>query len=79
MTSTGEPYTIYSMDGCSACKSAALLLKQRDESFTVLQAGIEFTTDELNARVGKPVRSLPQIFQGEKYIGSFADLQQHLN
>lgn len=70
--------TVYSMDNCPACIAAKRLLEQRGVAHDVLMAGEDFTAQELAARVGSAVRTLPQIFSGERYVGTLVDLQRLL-
>ena len=75
-------FTVYSMPNCPHCVGAKELLKARGYEFKEKTAGEDFTKDQLEAILGKPVRTLPQIvFEAngvKRHIGGFTDLQARL-
>lgn len=71
--------TIYGKDNCSFCKRAVELAKQLKyqghgdyEYIDIVEAGIDAA--ELGELVGKPVRTVPQIFIHDEPIGGYTEL-----
>lgn len=71
--------TIYGKDNCSFCKRAVELSKQLKtqglsdyEYIDIVANGIDATT--LGELVGKPVKTVPQIFVDNKPIGGYTEL-----
>lgn len=71
--------TIYSKDDCAFCTRAIQLAKSKQLEHTVLKLGVDYTKEELLAKCPQPVRSLPQIFFDEEYVGGFVEMQRKLN
>ena len=73
---------IYGKDGCTDCEKSKLLCQMQSLDFHYHTVGADISVDELHAKVGTPVRSLPQIFiQGDAtltHIGGYEELRQHL-
>ena len=70
-------YVVYGSDACPYCVRAARLLEskgikyqykntQRDEQAR------DFVVNEIGAK------TIPQIFQGDTYIGGYSELEKHL-
>ncbi len=74
---------IYGKDGCVNCEKSKLLCQMQSLDFHYHTVGADISVDELHAKVGTPVRSLPQIFiQGDAtltHIGGYEELRQHGN
>jgi len=74
-------YTIYSRDNCGYCTKAKSLLETNGLLFEEVEASTN--RDILIERVvrsGHPEpRTVPQIFQGDTYIGGYMELQNSLN
>ncbi len=66
--------TIYTMINCPYCMRAKALLKSRDVNFaeTLVAHEDRAKWDELEKRSG--MRTMPQIFYGEKLIGGYTEL-----
>ncbi len=74
-----ELVTIYGKPACPYCDRAVQLCEQRGLAFTyidILAVGMSIT--ELQAKVGKPVRTVPQIFIGSQHIGGYTDLYDYM-
>ena len=69
-----EKVNLYTMKNCTFCERAKALLKQRgivyDEIF--VHESDEAAWDKLFKRSG--LRTMPQIFVGDRLIGGFSDL-----
>ncbi|WP_154943599.1 GrxA family glutaredoxin [Klebsiella grimontii] len=71
--------TIYGKDNCSFCKRAVELSKQLEsqghgeyEYIDIVASGIDAAA--LGELVGKPVRTVPQIFVDGEPIGGYTEL-----
>ena len=65
---------VYTMKNCPYCERAKSLLKQRGVPFVeeLVPYEDEAKWDELEKRTG--MKTMPQIFQGERVIGGYSDL-----
>lgn len=65
---------VYSMERCPYCDAAKALLKQRGIPFEeeVLSPSDDASWDALISKSG--MKTVPQIFAGEKLIGGYQDL-----
>lgn len=72
-------YTIYSTNACTYCKQAKNLLTIRGLSFkeNILTSPMEVKV--LSEKVGFEVKTVPQIWHNDTYIGGFAELDKYLN
>lgn len=76
-------YLVYGCSGCANCKQAVQLLNNKNINFVYKSFPDDYELEELTELVGKPTRSIPQIFQiGENnqivHIGGFMELVKHL-
>ena len=71
-----EEYVIYSGEGCGYCVQAKKLLDTKELPYTVMDArsSLFFRKEFLD----KGVRTIPQIFIGDHYIGGFDKLISYL-
>jgi glutaredoxin 3 len=67
--------TIYTMDFCPYCDRAKRLLRSRGYSYTEKKVAMDDETQwkELEAKTG--MKTMPQIFIGEKCVGGCTDLE----
>ena len=74
MSPASQPVTVYTMNFCPYCERAKALLKQRGVPFVEQKVADddEAQWDALYKRSG--MRTMPQIFHGEKLIGGHSDL-----
>lgn len=73
------PFTVFGQPGCGYCVRAKQLLELRGlpcKYVDILAEGI--SPIDLAETIGRPVRSVPQIFHGKEYIGGFTELNQYL-
>ena len=70
--------TIYGRPSCDYCTSAKNLAEQfgLDHEYIMLDNPIDVA--ELERRIGKPVKTVPQIFRYGKYVGGYEDLKQEI-
>lgn len=66
---------IYSIPACGQCVIAKNILKSKEIPFTEYTVGKDVQKSELEQRVGNPVRSVPQIFMDNEYIGGLDQLR----
>lgn len=71
-----EEYVIYSGVGCTYCIQAKALLDMKDLPYTIMDAKSSMYFQK--EFVAKGIRKIPQIFQGERYIGGFQELMGEL-
>ena len=73
---------IYGKEGCTLCDKTRMLCQIQSLPFQYLTVGSDITVEGLQAKVGEPVRSLPQIFvqQGgtQDYVGGYDALRDML-
>lgn len=74
-----EHVTIYGKPQCPYCEMAVKLCEDRGFDFEYIdivekQLGIA----DLHEIVGKPVRTVPQIFIGQTHIGGYTDFYDHV-
>lgn len=72
--------TIFGRDGCGYCRRAKELceIKELDYRYVdIIKEGI--SKADLEKTVGKPVATVPQIFNGKEHIGGYTELAALLN
>lgn len=71
---------IYGTSACQWCKEAQLLCIAQNLDYTYHQVDVKpEKLDELEDRLGKRVRTVPQVFQDGAYIGGYSELKEKLN
>ncbi len=74
-----ERYTIFGHDACGYCLRAKRDLESRQLPFRFINIHIEgISQADLEKTIGKPVRTVPQIFHGKDYIGGYTELRDYL-
>lgn len=69
-------YLVYSKENCPWCDRAKELIKSRGFEYEELVYGTDFTKEDLAEKLGKKDRiTVPQIFMGEDYVGTYEDLR----
>lgn len=66
---------IYSKDNCTFCVQAEELCKAKGLEYTMLKLDKDYTKEQLLEACPVPVRSVPQIFKDDIYVGGFTDLK----
>ncbi|GAA3996376.1 hypothetical protein GCM10022279_20030 [Comamonas faecalis] len=73
---------IYGKDGCVNCERARMLCQIQSLAHQLLKLDADYSAEALQARVGRPVRGLPQIFvrSGEDahHVGGYDELRAYL-
>lgn len=70
-------FVIYSTKSCTFCKQAKQLIEDRGMSYEDNLLSSTKDVEELSEKVGYSVKTVPQIWYGDKYIGGFTDLQDY--
>lgn len=69
-------YIIYSRDNCPWCVRAKELLQSKNIPFKELKLGVDYDKEELRSKMGGIARlTVPQIFNGEDYVGNYEGLR----
>lgn len=74
-----DKVTIYGKPTCPYCDRAVELCERKGfayEYIDILEKGM--STADLHEIVGKPVRTVPQIFIGTQHIGGYTDFYDHV-
>ena len=75
----GAVFTVYGRPGCGYCHAAVNLLRMRGlEHRYVDMFATGMRHEQLQALTGRPVRTVPQILHGDRYVGGYSDLQGYL-
>lgn len=72
-------YTIYSTKTCPYCIKAKQYLTNRGLPYEEVVLTSPADVAVLSERVGYPVKTVPQIWHGETYVGGFDKLQTYIN
>ena len=72
-------FTVFGRPGCGFCVRAKQILEQKELPFRYIDIHEEgISQEDLEKTVGKPVRTVPQVFHGKDYIGGFTELETYL-
>ncbi len=72
-------YTVFGRPGCGFCVQAKRLLEQKGLAYKYVDIHEEgISKADLEKTVGKPVETVPQIFNGREYVGGYTDLEASL-
>jgi glutaredoxin len=77
-------FTLYTKDNCSFCNKAKHLLTTKGHSYLELKVPDQADKEMIQQRVTESgsanlVRTVPQIFTDDKYIGDYTSLVEYLN
>ena len=70
-------YKIYGRDNCVYCQAAKKLLESKGIRYVEYKIGTDVTKDFL-LEIVPGAKTVPQIFQGEEYIGGYEQLVERL-
>lgn len=74
---------IYGKPGCGYCVKAKSLCEAKGITYQYKQVGSDISKELLEEMVGKPIKTVPQIFIHEDgfytYVGGFTELKEKLN
>ena len=74
-----DRFTVFGRPGCGFCVQAKRVLEDRELPFRYVDIHAEgISQADLEKTVGKPVRTVPQIFHGKQYIGGYTELAEYL-
>lgn len=63
---------IYSKNGCAYCvKAKAFISDKLKAQYTEYTLGVNCTKQDIEAKLGREVRTVPQIWVNDEYIGGF--------
>jgi glutaredoxin 3 len=65
---------VYGYDGCTYCKQAIMLLKQKSISFTYFDIKDPALKNQLTFLKDSGLTTVPQIFINDNHIGGFDEL-----
>ncbi|MAT49780.1 MAG: GrxA family glutaredoxin [Porticoccaceae bacterium] len=74
-----EAFTVFGRPGCGYCIRAKQVLEMKqlpNKYVDMVKEGI--SPADLEQTIGKPVRTVPQIFHGSTHIGGYTELEQYL-
>lgn len=69
---------IYSTPTCGNCMSAKTLLKSKNIPYVEYTIGKDVEKSDVEARVGNSIRSVPQIFLNNEYVGGIQELRSKI-
>jgi glutaredoxin len=70
---------IYGKDNCTFCEQAKKLCEMKGVSFQYKKVGVDLTREQLMDICPVPVRSVPQIFINDEYVGGYPELVKKVN
>lgn len=69
--------TIFGRPGCGFCSRAKQLCEIKEYQFNYIDIWKEnISKADLEKTIGRPVLTMPQIFNGKDYIGGFTEFEQ---
>tara|TARA_B110000495_G_C23036208_1_gene618924 strand:- start:3341 stop:3646 length:306 start_codon:yes stop_codon:yes gene_type:complete len=69
---------VYSRDNCVFCDKAKSLLQVKEIAYTEQIVGIDLSVAELFEKLGKEVRTIPQIVVDNILIGGYNELTEYI-
>ena len=69
-------YKVYSQDGCSYCELAKITLMERNIEFE--EINLKDNAQALATLRLKNLRTVPQIWDGELYVGGYEELKEYI-
>ena len=69
---------VYSRDNCVFCDKAKSLLQVKEIAYTEQIVGIDLSVAELFEKLGKEVRTIPQIVVDNILIGGYNELAEYV-
>ena len=79
MNNRGEmDVVVYSRDNCVFCDKAKALLQVKEIAYTEQIVGIDLSVAELFEKLGKEVRTIPQIVVDNILIGGYNELTEYI-
>ena len=69
---------IYSTPTCGQCVMAKNLLNSKSIPYTEYTVGKDVEKSVIEERIGAPIRSVPQIFMDDEYVGGYQELAKKI-
>ncbi len=75
-----EEVIIYGRSGCGFCSAARQLCELRKLPYRYVDMPAEgITKEDLSKKIGRAVRTVPQIFVGEQHVGGFDEFSEFVS
>ena len=72
-------FTVYGRPGCGYCVAASQLLEKKGYEVDYIDIHRQgMSPVDLSDVVGRPVRTVPQIVHGDRYVGGYTELVPYL-
>ncbi|KAG1689718.1 hypothetical protein DVH05_001924 [Phytophthora capsici] len=78
LTKRAKGITMFTKPTCKYCLATKDILREREWEFDEVSVPAEVSIQSLQQIVGKPVKTVPQIFLDGKYIGGYTEFVAHL-
>lgn len=72
--------TIFGQQNCGYCREAKALCERNDLQYNyvdIIEQNVSFA--DLEQMLGKKVKTVPQIFNGQEYIGGYKELKERVD
>lgn len=74
-----QPFTVYGRPGCVYCYRAVQLLESKNLDFKYIDIYEKrLSKQDVSKRINQPVFTMPQILQGDHYVGGCSELFEYL-
>lgn len=74
-----QSFTVFGRPGCGYCVRAKQVLEMKKLPHKYVDMFAEgISPADLEKTIGKPVRTVPQIFHGTEHIGGYTELEKYL-
>lgn len=72
-----DKVTIYGRMSCGFCAMAVQLCNQKDYDYEFVDMpALGLTKNDIASKLGRPVRTVPQILVGSEYVGGFDEFSR---
>ncbi|KAG7380722.1 3'-phosphoadenylsulfate reductase [Phytophthora pseudosyringae] len=78
LTKRAKGITVFTKSTCKFCLAAKDVMREREWEFDEASVPSEVSIQSLQQIVGRPVKTVPQIFLDGKYIGGYTEFIAHL-
>ncbi|KAG3114478.1 hypothetical protein PI124_g3979 [Phytophthora idaei] len=78
LTKRAKGITVFTKPTCTYCLAAKDVMREREWEFDEVSVPTELSIQSLQQIVGKPVKTVPQIYLDGKYIGGYTEFVAHL-
>lgn len=70
-------FIVYTSPSCGYCKMAKELISSKGHKYIEKTIGKDLTKEEFFDKMGPNIKSVPQIFLGDKKIGGYESLREY--